>query len=113
MACKHFECVFYAPKTETCDYLIITGHSRGCSVEECDKLTSDASSVTPLVKDKRLRIIDLDAIHRLERVYTPNKSVSQMAREARVSKNFVFLWGKQVHPEAKTQFFRREINGRD
>lgn len=108
MACKHFECVYYAPKTETCDYLIITGNRRGCSVENCDKCTSDPSDVKPLLKDKRLRYIDLDAIHRLEKAYSPNKTVSQMAREARVTNNFVLLWGKQVHPEAKTQFFRRD-----
>ena len=106
--CKRFECVYYSPRTETCDYLIITGHCRGCSVENCDKCTSDASKVTPLVKGYRVRHIDLAAIARLEKAYSPTKTVSQMAKEARVSNNYVFLWGRATHPEAKTQFERRE-----
>lgn len=32
-------CMYRAGKSEPngCDYILITGHSRGCSVEECDK----------------------------------------------------------------------------
>ena len=31
------KCVYYCPRTSTCDYYIITGKRRGCSVDDCDK----------------------------------------------------------------------------
>ena len=33
--CK--SCLYYCSRTETCDYILIVGHSRGCSVKNCDR----------------------------------------------------------------------------
>ena len=36
--CKHRDCVYMAKQTlRTCDYMLITGHMRGCPVKDCDK----------------------------------------------------------------------------
>lgn len=41
--CKHIDCVFRGHlshvrnSTSCCDYLFLTGKSRGCKISECDK----------------------------------------------------------------------------
>lgn len=49
--CKHPDCIFRStiPKPDgSCSYLMVTGHSRACSISSCDKYTSR--------RDARLRI---------------------------------------------------------
>lgn len=37
--CKHKDCIYYPTGSadNTCDYIIRTGHRRGCPVWDCDK----------------------------------------------------------------------------
>ena len=37
---KCWTCLYHGYRTATCDYLLITGHRRGCPVEGCTKYAS-------------------------------------------------------------------------
>lgn len=40
--CK--QCVYFSALTQTCDYILVTGHSRGCDAAECDKFEPNVKS---------------------------------------------------------------------
>ena len=101
MSWKHFECVFYSPTTDTCDFMLITGFSRGCSSEHCTRCASSLDGYRPIRKGYRPRKIQLDLIHRLEKKYNPTISPPELAEHAGVPTNFTFFWMRKAHPESK------------
>lgn len=38
--CKR--CLYHTERDDLCNYILITGHRRGCSVENCDKFVENA-----------------------------------------------------------------------
>ena len=97
--CKHYECVYYAPKTESCDYMLIMGTPRGCSPEECTKCRTNLDGVKPIIRGYRPRKIDMAAIHRMEKAYKPFMSQEELASVAHVPENMACQWVRKVHPE--------------
>lgn len=107
MPCKNFDCLYYAPTTETCDYLLITGNRRQCDSENCARYTTNPDKVKPLNKGYRLRRVRKEILDKLDAIYTPDITVAKLAEEVGVSKNYVALWGRKVHPEAEDKFWYR------
>ena len=35
--CMKTDCAYHSKSVGSCDYLLIAGHRRGCSIEDCDK----------------------------------------------------------------------------
>lgn len=35
--CMRTDCAYHSKSVGSCDYLLIAGHRRGCSIEDCDK----------------------------------------------------------------------------
>lgn len=35
--CMRKNCAYHSKSVGSCDYLLIAGHRRGCSIENCDK----------------------------------------------------------------------------
>ena len=94
--CKHWECACYSPATESCDYILIFGKSRGCPPTDDWKEYRTSSKGFPASKK---RYVDLAAVARMEKAYDPNSITFKMAKKARVSINLYQSWVKKAHPE--------------
>lgn len=100
MSCKHFVCICYNPETESCDYLLLFGRSRGIPGDGCNLCLHEFDEEhRPLVRGVKARRVNLDAINKVASVYDPNESFYNMAKNSGVNKDFVAKWIRKVHPE--------------
>lgn len=98
--CKHFDCVFYAPITDTCDYMLIMGTPRGCAAtEDCEKFATNFSGLRSIIAGYRPRQVNMVVMHKLKKAYTPDISSEELARKTGVSGNLALKWMKKTHPE--------------
>ena len=98
--CKHWECACYAPETETCDYMIIFGESRGCPpTDDCPKFRTNFKDVKIHIPRNRKRTVDLDAVERMRKAYNKKLTTEKMAIAARVKPHVMLSWIRKVHPE--------------
>ena len=99
--CKHYGCEYYCPKSNTCDYMLITGERRGCPpTDDCNKYCTDPAEVKAVVAGYIPRIVDWEAIHNMERVYVADMETKELARQAKVSVTEALFWTRKVHPES-------------
>ena len=100
--CKHYECQYYTPETETCDYYIITGKRRGCPpTDSCDKLCTSPADMEILRKRFYTpREVNHEGIRRMEQVYLPNMKTKTLSELAQVSQKEALDWTRKVHPES-------------
>ena len=99
--CKHYDCQYYSPNTESCDYILITGHSRGClPTDDCDKHCTDPKKMEVLTVRRKRRHVDHAGIRRLEKEYRPELETKELAVVARVDRDEALLWRRKVHPES-------------
>lgn len=100
--CKHYDCQYYSPVTGTCDYMLIAGHPRGCPpTDDCDKHCTSRDEM--VILRKRFyspRVVDLEAVRRMEKYYTPDMETKDLAHLARVSVREALYWTRKVHPES-------------
>ena len=98
--CKHFDCVFYSPTTETCDYMIIMGKPRGCSpTDDCERFATNFNGLRSIIAGYRPRRVNMVTMHKLKKAYTPDMSSEELAKKAGVPINFASNWIKKTHPE--------------
>ena len=101
--CKHFECLYYSPRTETCDYILFTGHSRGCPpTDDCTKLCSDPKGMIRIHSRARVRTIHWDYLERLAASYRDDIDSKVLAMAAKVPYEEAYAWMCKVHPENPT-----------
>ena len=43
--CMRTDCAYHSKSVGSCDYLLIAGHQRGCSIEDCDKYRKKEEAV--------------------------------------------------------------------
>lgn len=100
--CKHYDCVCYSPATETCDYILIYGKSRGCKpTNDCEHYRTDYKGTKPVKLPSMLRRVNLDRVKRMKDVYRPTMLVEDMAAKANVAKGEMLAWVRKEHPEHK------------
>ena len=100
MACKHFDCICYDPRTESCDYLLIFGKRRPVPAGECHLcLHNFDEEHKPLILGRKARRINFDLLKRLEEAYAPDKLLMDIAKEVHISADYVARWVRKVHPE--------------
>ena len=98
--CKHYDCVCYAPTTETCDFILIYGHSRGCApTNDCLHYRTDYKGTQPIRLPQALRRVDMNRVNRMKKVYNPKMFVEDMAAKANVTKGEMLSWVRKEHPE--------------
>ena len=99
--CNHYDCVYYSPSTNTCDYMIIAGTPRGCkATEDCEKYCTDVSQVKPLYLAYKMRDINFKHIRRMEKFYVEGDSPETLAKRSGIPESQTYLWMRKVHPEA-------------
>jgi len=100
--CKYFDCQYYAPKTVSCDFMLISGRPRGCPADDnCEHYCTDPEDMEILrPRFYRPRIVDRDAVRRMEKVYIKNMRTEDLARLANVSVKEALDWTKKVHPDS-------------
>ena len=100
--CKHYDCYYYCPETETCDYYLITGKLRGClPTDDCDRHCTNIEDVINLRKGYYTpRTIDFAAIRRMEKCYTPDMDTKTLSYRARVSRVEARRWIKKINPDS-------------
>ena len=100
--CKHYDCVCYAPTTDTCDYILIYGERRGCApTDDCIHYRTDYTGTRPVRLPQALRKVDLARVNRMKAVYNPKAFVEDMAIKADVTKGEMLSWVRKEHPEHK------------
>ena len=104
MPCKHFDCLYFSPQTETCDYILITGESRKCRSDKCDKYTIDPKEINAASKGYKPRTVDRAALARLDKAYSKDKTMEDMAKESGVNLDLVSMWARKVHPECASKY---------
>lgn len=93
--CRNRSCLYYGCRTETCDYLLITGERRGCPVEDCARYVPNAS-VRRLVDyySGKGKLSEQD--RRLLDLYEQGLSDREIARRAERSCNLVWHWRSKM-----------------
>jgi len=100
--CKHWDCVCYAPATESCDYILIYGKSRGCpATDKCPHYRTDFSDTQPVRLPGQLRRVNLERVKRMKEAYDPKLFIEDMAARAHVSEGVMLSWVRKEHPEHK------------
>lgn len=98
--CKHWECVCYNPRTETCDYILIFGERRGCPpTEDCAKYRTNFDDVKGFLSPLKRREVDLGMVDRMRRVYNSGITIEKMAEKAKVPSSTMLSWVRKAHPE--------------
>lgn len=99
--CKHYDCQYYSPATGSCDYILFTGHSRGCpATDDCYRHCIDPKKVESVVVGRKRRQVNLAGIRRLEKEYKAKFTTRELAVVARVDPEEALLWRRKVHPES-------------
>ena len=100
MSCKHFDCICYSPTTDSCDYILIFGRRRGIPGDKCDLcLKGFDDEHRPIIKGYTPRYVNHGLLRKLEKAYSPDKTINDMAKKASVNADFVSRWVRKVHPE--------------
>lgn len=98
--CKHFDCIFYAPVTETCDYMLIAGHRRDCpATDDCSHFATELGKEKILRKNFKPRVVDPESLARLEKHYESGITIEKLSKRARLPFEFTAQWMRKVHPE--------------
>lgn len=98
--CKHWDCVCYAPTTESCDYILIFGKSRGCKpTDDCPYYRTDFKGTSPVRLPGQLRKVDMARVQRMKDAYNPKMFIEDLAKKAHVSEGVMLSWVKKEHPE--------------
>ena len=100
--CKHYDCYYYCPATETCDYCLIAGKLRGCKpTDDCEKYCTHVSQLEVMhPRYYSPRVINKKGIRRMEQVYKDGMKTTVLAELANVSKQEALAWMVKVHPES-------------
>ena len=53
--CQRKDCIYRAKQLGSCDYILLTGHRRGCSVEECTKYITQKQTKPKKYRNYRKR----------------------------------------------------------
>ena len=98
--CKHFDCICYDVGTESCDYLLMFGRRRPLPGDECHLcLHAFDEEHKPLYRGMKARHINLDLLDRMEKAYSPEKMILDIAKEVHINADYVAKWIRKVHPE--------------
>ena len=103
--CHKFGCVFYAPRTMSCDYMLITGKRRGCpATDDCEKYRLTLGDEKPIHRGFRPRNVKQETIDRLDEAYRKYAglcdTVTDFANRARVPVHTAFHYIRKVHPDS-------------
>ena len=82
---KCYICPYYDRRLRVCDYLLMTGKRRGCSIDDCTIYTIGK------VTRKRKATTD-DKVERLEELYNEGLNDKEIAEKTGVSKIAVCRW---------------------
>lgn len=84
-----YKCRYRSRTTLSCDYILMEGHSRGCSAKDCNKY-----------KEKAENFIDPNLIL-IEKLYYSDCSDREIARKLKISRYSVYTWRKTQGLEPK------------
>lgn len=100
--CKHYECLYYVPDTESCDYLIISGRRRGClPTDDCIRLcTNPKDMVIARPRFYHPRVVHKDQIERMAKEYQDGMDTKTLSEKAKVPQVEAYRWMCKVHPES-------------
>lgn len=106
--CK--SCLYHSTRSDTCDYILIVGHSRGCSIDECDKYVPDhaARSLADYLLHKA-QLPDLD--RRLLDLYEQGFTDDEIGRLTGRSKLIIYHWRKKMGLLPSRAFREEVYNG--
>ena len=111
--CKHYDCQYYSPETSSCDYMLITGVPRPCPpTDDCAEYCTDPKAVKHMRANYTPRVVNKEAIRRMEAVYKPGMETKELSKLAKVSPREALFWTRKVHPESHVFEHSRSILGR-
>lgn len=96
-------CYFYGQRTETCDYLLVTGERRGCPPgPRCTRFQAGDY----IVKRRALLMTPRQAMrhHRMKELYDKGLTDREIADLVHVAKQTVFMWRKKNNLPAHARF---------
>jgi len=106
--CRHYECYYYAPVSESCDYMLITGKRRPCPpTDDCECLCTEFDKMERLHKYYKVRTVNFKGIEEMEKVYVPGMYAPVLASLANVSHQEALAWMRKVHPECTDTYNSR------
>lgn len=100
--CTHLNCPFYCLASDSCDYLLVTGHCRPAPSNVCDKYKTDFTGEDRPLSFRALPGgVNEDVLLRLEAKFVPGIDSRTLSRLANVDSHYTQRWIRRVHPEER------------
>lgn len=95
------KCYFYGHRTDTCDYILVTGHRRGCPPDRCIRFEPSGG------RDRRrpaLTAKQLNRLRQMKLLHGRGLTDPQIAELVGVHQQTVFMWRKKNGLPANAKF---------
>ena len=103
--CRHPECPFFCPGSDSCDYILITGKSRRIPSDKCEKYrTGFTGEDRPLYAGFQPMGLSKRVIVKLEKTYRPGIEAKELSVKVGCNERWARAWLFRVHPESRSRY---------